>query len=209
MLVFSAATLVLVASPGPAVLFLVARTLEGGRARGMASLFGIALGELVHVAAAIVGISALIASSSAAFAILKYGGAAYLTWLGFRHIVARTKRAPEVRAVATTSRTFAQGFVVSVLNPKVALFFLSFLPQFVEPGRGPVAIQTAVLGVTYLVIAMSSDSIYVLGTSALRHRLDPRWQSHRAIRWVSGGVLVGLGISTALSAPHRFAGSAS
>src|SRR6478735_12710079 len=137
--VFCAAALALVVVPGPAVTYIVTQSIDKGRSAGLASAFGVATGGLVHVAAAVVGLSALLASSATAFTIVKFVGAAYLIVIGIRRLLARHEDAlePEISTTpGSPRRLFAQGAVVNVLNPKTALFFLAFLPQFVNPDRG-------------------------------------------------------------------------
>src|SRR4051794_34740059 len=144
---FCAAALALIVVPGPAVTYIVTQSIDKGRGAGLASAFGVASGGLVHVAAAVVGLSALLASSATAFTIVKLVGAAYLIVIGVRRLLARHEdaREPEVpTAPGSPRRLFLQGAVVNVLNPKTALFFLAFLPQFVDPDRGTVAGQVAV-----------------------------------------------------------------
>ena len=133
---FIVASVVLLLTPGPAVLFIVARSLEQGRAAGLVSVLGIHLGTIVHITAAAVGLSALLVSSALAFAIVKYLGAAYLIWIGIRTLLARDPdpEAPRVPA-EPLRRVFRDGFVVNLFNPKTAIFFLAFLPQFVDPAR--------------------------------------------------------------------------
>ena len=157
--VFSVAALVLLITPGPAVLYIVARSIDQGRVAGVVSVLGIGLGTMVHVVAASVGLSALLLSSSTAFNAVKYLGAAYLIYLGVRKLMERDRDAVAVQAEAQPlSRTFTQGIVVNVLNPKLALFFFAFLPQFVDPALGPVARQTFFLGTLFVVLGIVSDS---------------------------------------------------
>ncbi|MCK6452566.1 MAG: LysE family translocator, partial [Alphaproteobacteria bacterium] len=145
---FVGAALVLLLVPGPAVLYIVARSVEQGRVAGFVSDLGIHAATLVHVLAAALGLSALLASSAAAFGVVKYAGAAYLVWIGLRKLFGRASGleasapGPVARLVRTRyARLFRDGFIVNLFNPKTALFFLAFLPQFVEVGRGHVAMQ--------------------------------------------------------------------
>src|SRR5215217_3065628 len=149
---FVVAALALLLVPGPAVLYVVARSVDQGRPAGLASVLGVGIGSLVHIAFAAVGLSALLASSAAAFGVVKWLGAAYLIWLGLQRLLTRGEDAPAAVAPDHLSRIFLQGVVVNVLNPKTALFFLAFLPQFVDPSRGSVAAQVAVLGCVFVVI---------------------------------------------------------
>ncbi|MDQ3412569.1 MAG: LysE family translocator [Chloroflexota bacterium] len=197
---FLFAAFALVATPGPSVLYVVARSMDQGRGAGIASAFGIQAGTLVHVVAAVIGISALVASSATAFAVVKYLGAAYLIYMGIRTLTRKIDVAAEMtpRTPQPPRRIFFQGLVVEALNPKTVLFFLAFLPQFVDPARGSVATQTLILGALLAMIGLLSDTMYALiaGTAgALLHRnkLFARTQ-----RYVSGGVYLGLGATTAL-----------
>lgn len=194
------ASLALVVVPGPAVLYIITRSVNQGRTAGFASAAGIATGGLVHVAAATLGLSALLASSAVAFSAVKYLGAAYLIYLGIRTLVTRTDR---VAATGPTSRTlrnlYSQGVVVQALNPKVALFFLAFLPQFVDPSRGSVVSQTLVLGAMFIAIGLCSDSLYALLAGTAGDWLKRQAAFASAQRYVAGGVFIGLGLATALS----------
>ena len=197
---FSLAALALIVVPGPAVLYIVARSVDQGRRAGVVSALGIGVGGLVHVLAATVGLSALVVSSARAFEAVKYAGAAYLIVLGVRRLLTR-EEAPEDRDVqrAPLGRVFRDGVVVNVLNPKTALFFLAFLPQFVDPDAGPVALQTAVLGFVFVSLALASDSLYGLAAGTLGGALRRSRAYAGARRWVSGSVFVGLGLATAVS----------
>jgi threonine/homoserine/homoserine lactone efflux protein len=170
--VFALATFVLTVTPGPGVLYVVGRSLQGGRRSGLASMLGIETGEAVYIAGAAMGITALLAASTVALSVLRYGGAAYLVLLGIR---AWRQNEPEDDQTAEPSRrgslgAYGRGLVVQLLNPKVAVFFLAFFPQFIRPGQ-PVAPQVIVLGVIYLAIAVSIDTCYVLLASWLADRL--------------------------------------
>jgi threonine/homoserine/homoserine lactone efflux protein len=197
--VFSLATLVLVAMPGPGVLYLVGRTLDQGRRAGVASMLGIESGELVHVVAAAVGLSALLAASATALDVVRYAGAAYLIVLGIRRWRAGAEpQAPVAPQRASARRIFAQGLVVQVLNPKVAIFFLAYLPQFLDPSA-PVAPQVLLLGVVYLAIAMASDGVYVILASLAARRLRNSEAAQRRMARASAATYVGLGMFAALS----------
>src|SRR5262245_43240971 len=172
--VFCAAALALIVVPGPAVTYIVTQSIDKGRSAGLVSALGIASGGLVHVAAAVVGLSALLASSATAFTVVKLVGAVYLIAIGIRRLLARHEdaAAPDVHATpGTPRRLFVQGAVVNVLNPKTALFFLAFLPQFVDPDRGEAWAQIAVLGFAFVVLAVLSDSAYALAAAALAGKL--------------------------------------
>ena len=196
---FSLAALALIVVPGPAVLYIVARSVDQGRRAGVVSALGIAVGGLVHVAAAVVGLSALVVSSARAFEVVKYAGAAYLIVLGIRRLLTREVIQEDGRAPAPLRSIFGQGVIVNVLNPKTALFFLAFLPQFIDLEAGSVALQTAVLGAVFVVLALVSDSLYGLAAGTLGGALRRNVAFLRVQRWVSGSVFVGLGLATAVS----------
>ena len=200
LLVFSLAALALIVVPGPAVLYIVAQSVSGGRGAGLVSALGVATGGLVHILAAVVGLSALLVASAEAFTVVKLAGAAYLVYLGIRTLLSRSQeRSGELPG--SRARTFRQGVVVNVLNPKTALFFLAFLPQFVDPD-GPVRAQLAVLGALFVVIALVSDSAWALVASTARDFLSRSGGFLRAQRYVSGTVLIGLG-ALAAATDHR------
>jgi threonine/homoserine/homoserine lactone efflux protein len=194
--VFAAAALALAVVPGPAVLYIVARSVDQGRFAGLVSALGIGVGSLVHVTAATIGLSSLLASSATAFTVVKYAGAAYLILLGIHRLLKRE----EVAEVAATPpralrKIFRDGVIVNVLNPKTALFFLAFLPQFVDPAHGAATLQILVLGLTFTVIALSSDSLWALAAGTLGGWLRrSRWYLG-VKRWVTGMVFVVLGVS--------------
>jgi len=202
--VFSAAALLLLVIPGPAVLYIVAQSMSRGRVAGLASMAGIQVGGLVHVAAAALGLSALVVHSAAAFNVVKYAGAAYLVFLGVRRLLGRDESAREDSPHERRLRSvFAQGIVVNVLNPKTALFFFAFLPQFVDVSRGDVAFQILVLGLVFIALATLSDGAYAIAAGAAAGWLNARRGFSRFERCGSGTVLVGLGLVTALSGAHR------
>ncbi|MDQ4128062.1 MAG: LysE family translocator [Actinomycetota bacterium] len=202
---FVAAALALLLVPGPAIFYIVARSVEGGRVTGLVSVLGVELGTLVHVAFAAAGLSAVLASSATAFSVVKWLGAAYLVYLGLQHLLARGGDEDEdlpTGGGVRLQRVFTQSVLVQVLNPKVALFFLAFLPQFVDPSRGAAWTQIMVLGATLATLGLFTDGLYALagGTAAnwLRRRsagAGPR----RARRYVSGGIYLALGTATAVS----------
>jgi threonine/homoserine/homoserine lactone efflux protein len=192
--VFAAATLAVLIVPGPSVLYVVTRSVAQGRAAGLLSVLGVHTGSLVHIAAAALGISALLAASATAFALVKYLGAGYLVWLGLRKLLSRADDGEAVEArPASRGRLFGEGFVVNVLNPKTAIFFLAFLPQFVDPARGPVAAQIGVLGVCWLLLGMASDGTYALLSATLAGRLRRTRRSARRMDVASGLIYIGLG----------------
>ncbi len=200
LLLFAAASIALLVVPGPAVLYVVTRSVSQGRRAGLVSVLGVHAGSGVHVAAAAFGLSALLASSATAFAIVKYLGAAYLVWLGVQKLRTRqdSGTAPEAPPVPPR-RLFVQGIVVNVLNPKTAIFFLAFLPQFVDPTRGPVALQILVFGACFIVLGMLSDGGYALLAGALSGRVRRTARSRRRLDRASGVVYLGLGAGAALA----------
>src|SRR6266581_1244170 len=174
--VFALATFVVTATPGPGVLYVVGRAVGGGRRSGLASMLGIETGEAVYIAGAALGITALLATSAIALSVLRYGGAAYLVLLGiraWRQDAEQAEGGDEAGARAAGRGhwgAYGRGLVVQLLNPKVAVFFLAYFPQFIRPGQ-PVAPQVAVLGAIYLAIAVGTDACYVLLAAWLAVRL--------------------------------------
>jgi len=200
---FIVAALVLLVVPGPSVLYIVARSIEGGRTAGLVSVLGVQTGAMVHIAFAAVGLSAILASSAVAFSVIKWLGAVYLVWLGLRRIFGRDEEEGDVAVEpAPLSRVFSQGAIVNILNPKTALFFLAFLPQFVDPARGAAWTQILLLGATFVILALCSDGLYALlsGTAGgwLRRRMKGA-SFRRGQRFVSGGILIALGAVAATS----------
>lgn len=202
---FISAALVLLLVPGPAVLYIFARSIEQGRTAGLISILGIHTATLVHVAAASVGLSALLASSALAFSIIKYAGAAYLIWLGFKKLFgpAQVADATAVLPRRSRARLFREGFIVNLLNPKTALFFLAFLPQFVEVERGHLAMQIAFLGMLFTAIGFVTDSFYALAAGTAGNWLKRSPGYLKAERWVSGAVFIGLGLTAAFGGTQR------
>jgi threonine/homoserine/homoserine lactone efflux protein len=198
--VFCAAALALIVVPGPAVTYIVTQSIDKGRRAGLVSAAGVALGGLVHVAAATAGLSALLASSASAFTVVKLTGAAYLIALGVWQLAGRGKagEAGDVQPAPVGSRRLlVHGLVVNVLNPKTALFFLAFLPQFIERGHGPFALQAGLLGGIFVGMAVVSDSAYAIAAAAFADRLRGSARALRVRRFVSGGVFVALGVTAA------------
>ncbi len=199
---FLAATLALTLTPGPAVLFIVARSVSEGRRAGFLSVLGVGLGNAVHAAAATLGIAALLASSPLAFSAVRYLGAAYLVLLGVRRLLDRTASlgaAGGERAAAPAHHVLRQAFLVAALNPKTALFFLAFLPQFADPARGAVAGQILLLGALFILVAVGTDSVYVLLSGGLGAWLRRNPAFARGERYLSGAVYLGLGALAALA----------
>jgi threonine/homoserine/homoserine lactone efflux protein len=200
LLLFVSAALALLMIPGPAVFYIVSRAMGQGRAAGLVSALGITVGTLIHVAAAVVGLSALLMSSAIAFSVVKYLGAAYLIFLGVQKLLSKDSFVLSGPAERTPlRRIFAQGIVVNVLNPKTALFFFAFIPQFLDASRGKVAGQILFLGVLFAMMGCFTDSLWGLfaGTLARWLRGNSRWA--QAPRYVSGGMLISLGVATALA----------
>jgi threonine/homoserine/homoserine lactone efflux protein len=201
---FSAAALLLLVIPGPAVLYIVAQSVSRGRMAGLVSMLGIQVGGLVHVTAAAVGLSALVVQSAVAFSVVKYAGAAYLVVLGVRRLLGRDKNGADGMPRERSLRAlFANGIIVNVFNPKTALFFFAFLPQFVDVSRGGVAFQILVLGLVFIGLAVISDGAYAVAAGSAAGWVSARRGFARAERFVSGSVLVGLGLATAFSGAHR------
>jgi threonine/homoserine/homoserine lactone efflux protein len=198
--VFVLAALALLLVPGPAVLYVVARSIEHGRRAGIASVLGIHVGTLVHIAAATLGLSALVLSSAVAFTAVKVAGAVYLIGLGLWTLLSRH---PETEVALGGERhlrrAFAQGIVVNVLNPKTALFFLAFLPQFVDPNAAHPAVQIAFLGVLFALLGLVTDSIWAIAAGTAGGVLRRSRRFVRAQRYVSGTVYIGLGVATAVA----------
>jgi threonine/homoserine/homoserine lactone efflux protein len=194
--VYVPAALVLLAIPGPAVLYIVATSVEGGRRAGLLSVAGVHAGSLVHIAAACVGLSALIVSSAIAFSTVKYAGAAYLVYVGIRRWLEKDDPVElPARTPRSGLRVFTQGVVVNVLNPKTALFFLAFLPQFVDRDR-TVWTQIAVLGLVWVVLGFLSDGAYAVAGGTIGGFIRRR---RKTVRIASGGIFVGLGAVAATS----------
>jgi threonine/homoserine/homoserine lactone efflux protein len=197
---FVVASVVLLLTPGPAVLYIVARSVEQGRAAGLVSVLGIHLGTIVHITAAAIGLSALLVSSALAFAVVKYLGAAYLIWIGIRTLTAKEvdPDAPRIPA-EKLRRVFRDGFVVNLFNPKTAIFFLAFLPQFVDPARGPLHWQILILGLTFMGLGMISDGLFALAAGAAGDFLRRNRRFLRFQRWFAGSSFIGLGVTAALA----------
>ncbi len=201
---FAVAALALLVVPGPAVTYIVTRSIHQGRTAGLISVLGIHTGSVVHVVAAAFGVSAVLASSATAFRVVKLAGAAYLIVLGVRILLKGDGegRDADGERRQPLSRVYLQGVVVNVLNPKTALFFLAFLPQFVRPGHGPAVVQMLVLGVTFMAIGLVSDSAYALVAARMGGWLRSRPAFARRRRRFTGAVYIALGALAALGG-HR------
>ena len=197
---FAVAALALLLVPGPAVLYVVARSIHQGRRGGLASVLGLHVGTLVHIAAATVGLSALVVSSAVAFTVVKIAGAAYLIGLGLWTLFSRrAERDVALGGEPNLRRAFAQGIVVNVLNPKTALFFLAFLPQFVDANASHPAAQIAALGLLFVLLGLVTDSLYALAAGTAGGLLRRSSRFARGQRYVTGTVYIGLGVATAFS----------
>jgi threonine/homoserine/homoserine lactone efflux protein len=200
LVVFAVAALALLLVPGPAVIYVVARSIEQGRRAGLASVLGIHVGTLVHIGAATLGLSALVASSAVAFTAVKIAGAVYLVGLGLWTLFSRSAETDvALGGEANLRRAFAQGIVVNVLNPKTGLFFLAFLPQFVDANASHPAVQIAFLGVLFALLGLVTDSIFALAAGTAGGVLRRSKRFARGQRYVTGTVYIGLGVATAFA----------
>ncbi|CAN5503823.1 LysE family translocator [soil metagenome] len=196
-LAFAGASVVLLLIPGPAVLYIVNRSVSDGREAGLAAVAGLTLGNLTHAIAAAAGLSAILATSAAAFSTVKWLGAGYLVYVGVRTLMRPPPVINSDQPHVSVRRSFTQGIVVNVLNPKVALFFLSFLPQFIHPANGRPALQALVLGLVFVSIGFFTDGTYSLIASTLRVALLRGKTLPFIQRWVAGTVFIGLGLVAA------------
>jgi threonine/homoserine/homoserine lactone efflux protein len=201
---FALASLVLAVTPGPGVLYIVTRTLSQGRRAGLASVAGVALGNLGNAVGAALGLAALFAVSSVAFTVVKAAGAAYLVYLGIKTLRQRGDATPAALRQASAARVFRDGFVVALLNPKTALFFAAFLPQFMS-ANGPLLAQSLALGAGFVAIAAVTDSTYALAASAVAPALARAGGAGLAAwgRTFSGLALIGLGVLTAFTGSRQ------
>ncbi len=197
--VFLLAALVLLLTPGPAVLYIVTRSIDQGRLAGLVSVLSIEVGNSVHVLAAALGLSVLLVSSALAFSIVQYAGAAYLIFLGLRRLLTHGEIHPSGELQRKSlKQIFRQGVVVAILNPKTALFFFAFLPQFVDPTHGSVPLQLLTLGCLFVLMAVFTDSAYALLAGTTGSWLKSSRFFPRVERYVVGGVYLGLGVMAAL-----------
>jgi threonine/homoserine/homoserine lactone efflux protein len=201
---FALAATALIVIPGPAVLYIVAQSVGQGRRAGLVSASGVASGGMVHVAGASIGLSGLLLSSATLFSVVKFAGAGYLIYLGARRLLGLEASALVAPSEARSrGRLYRDGAVVNILNPKTALFFYAFLPQFLDPKRGSVALQALVLGVLFVAIALVSDSLWALASGSAAEWLKTRPLAATLERWLTGTVLVGLGAAAALTGAQR------
>jgi threonine/homoserine/homoserine lactone efflux protein len=202
--VFLTTAIVLLMVPGPAVLYVVARSIEMGRSGGLASVAGITTGTVAYVTLATAGLSSLILASTVAFDAVKYVGAAYLFLLGARRLLGRGLEQPDEEAAPRTRRrAYTQGIVVNLTNPKTIVFVFAFLPQFVDPKATHAWLQVFVLGLSFAALGFLSDSMWALAAGTVADRLRGSTGIAPVQRWVGGGVLVGLGILAAVWTPSH------
>lgn len=199
---FAAASLALLLIPGPAVVYILNRSVADGRRIGLASVAGLELGNLMHVVAAVAGLSAVLAASAVAFSVVKWAGVAYLVVIGINTLRRPAPTIDPTQPSVSARRAFTQGVIVNMLNPKVALFFLSFLPQFIDPELGRPGLQALVLGLVFVAIGCVTDSAYALVASALRGALLRGRSLAFVQRYVAGAVFIALGILAATSPGH-------
>jgi threonine/homoserine/homoserine lactone efflux protein len=200
---FLVASFILAATPGPGVLYIVTRSISQGRTAGFASIAGVALGNYLNAVCAAIGLAALLTVSSAAFLMVKYAGALYLVYLGIKAIRSRTVfdiRGPAERTILLP--VFRDGFIVALLNPKTALFFAAFLPQFMTPGSAPL-LQSAALGALFVAIATVTDTGYVMAAGSIAGRVSRAHRTRRIGRFAVGGTFIGLGVLAAVGGPGR------
>lgn len=195
---FLAASLVLAVTPGPGVFYVVTRSLLEGRRAGLASVAGVALGNLCNALGASLGLAALFAVSSVAFLVVKYAGALYLVYLGVKALRTPVAGDTPMPAPTRSGRVFRDGFIVALLNPKTAIFFAAFLPQFMGAGASP-ALQGPLLGMIFVLIAASTDTLYALTAGAVAPLLRRARAARSLGRLLTGGAFIGLGLFTALS----------
>lgn len=201
---FMGAALALLLLPGPAVLYITARSASQGRMAGLVSVIAIETANFIQAVAAALGLSAILLSSALAFDVVKYLGAAYLIYLGIRKLISsdETVDREEVRR-ESLSRIYWQGLVINLLNPKTALFFFAFLPQFIDPAKGNVVGQNLLLGSIFVGMALITDSLYALLASSLAGRLAGNKGFQKGQRYFAGLIYVGLGITTALTGSKK------
>lgn len=202
--VFIATGMALLIVPGPAVLYVVTRSIEMGRAGGLASVAGITTGTVAYVSLAAAGLSSILLASMAAFDAVRWAGAAYLFLLGFRRLLGRgPDDTQEEAAPRTRRRAYVQGIVVNLTNPKTIVFVFAFLPQFVDPHARRAWLQVLVLGLSFTVLGFLSDGAYALAAGTVAERLRGSRRLARVQRSFAGGVLVGLGVLAAIWTPSR------
>ena len=201
---FMGAALALLLIPGPAVLYITARSASQGRVAGLDSVLAIETANFMQAVAAALGLSAILLSSALAFDVVKYLGAAYLIYLGIRKLMVSDNGAEDEDVKQESlARIYWQGFAVNILNPKTALFFFAFLPQFVDPAKGNVVMQNLLLGAIFVGMAIITDSMYALLASSLAGKLTGNKRFQKGQRYFAGLVYIGLGITTALTGAKK------
>ena len=196
---FTVASVALLVIPGPAVIYIVNRSVADGRQIGLAAVVGLELGTFMHVLAATVGLSAILATSENAFNVVKYLGASSLVLIGLRTLTRKPEAISTSASSMTQSQAFRQGFIINTLNPKIALFFLSFLPQFIDPNISSNARQSLILGSVFVLCGFVIDGIYALTASSLREVLVKGKALPFIQQYVAGVVFVLLGAAAALA----------
>jgi threonine/homoserine/homoserine lactone efflux protein len=202
---YAVTAIIVLLVPGPAVLYVVSQSLRQGRRAGIASVLGIHAGTLVQVVAAVLGGSYLLLTSALTFSVVKYLGAAYLVYLGVRKLLGRDEpQAIEAAAPPrSAARLFYQGMLVNVLNPKLALFFFAFLPQFVDRSRGAVPAQVATFGLVFVLLGLCTDASYAMVAGTIGPWLRGHGRMLRGERYVVGTTFIGLGVAAALTGSRR------
>lgn len=201
---FIGVAIVILVTPGPAVIYIVTRSIDQGSQAGIVSALGIALGTFVHVLAAALGLSATLVSSVLAFNVVKYIGAAYLIYLGVRQFLTKEDiQQSQLQENRNLKDIFYQAVIVNILNPKIALFIFAFLPQFVKVSNGPVGIQMLILGLTLVILGICSDSLYVLLARSVSGLVKRNYSMLSKQRFFTGSVYITLGLATALSSNRK------
>jgi threonine/homoserine/homoserine lactone efflux protein len=191
---FAIASLALLVIPGPAVLYVINRSIADGRSTALAAVAGLEIGNFVHVVAATLGLSAVIAASATAFSVVKWIGAGYLIYIGIRTLARKPASFSQEQKSLSRRKSFTQGIIVNTFNPKVALFFLSFLPQFIDENSGSAALQSLILGSLFVAIGLCTDGMYAFLASALRTTLLRGKSLPFVQRYVAGSVFIALGL---------------
>ena len=198
--IFLGASLALLIAPGPAVLYIVARSIDQGRMAGVVSVLGIGAGGMVHVALAVLSLSGLLVVSAVAFTVVKYLGAVYLIYLGISTLLRKTETHDDpVFVKKPLGKIFRQGVIVNMLNPKTAIFFFAFLPQFINPEIGSVSVQIAFLGMIFISMAVVTDGAYAMVAGTLGDWLRDNETFLKVQKYLSGSIYILLGVATAVS----------
>lgn len=206
MLSFIAIVLLLFLIPGPAVIITITQTLKSGKKKGVFTALGIGLGDLVHTLAAVLGLSAILMKSATAFEVVKYIGVAYLVYLGIQMLLTKPQKIEQPTVEQSPASTsFRQGFLAEILNPKTALFFLAFLPQFVQHNGQSVTVQLLILGITFVVMSALYTILLAIVTSFIGEKIFTK-TTNNGSRWIEkavGFVYIGLGVKLALQTQSR------